>query len=56
MNKDVIVVEKITIEAAIFELDKALDKTCDITDMLLHRYGIELTEDEFSQVFDIINS
>ena len=30
-----IIIEKIAIEAAIFELDKTFDKTCDIADMFL---------------------
>lgn len=55
MNTNVIIVEGITIEAAMFELDKALDKACDITDYILGEFGIELSEKQFSEIFDIVN-
>jgi len=55
MNTNVIIVEKITVEAAMFELDNTLDKVCDITDYILDKFGIELSEKQFSEIFDIIN-
>lgn len=55
MNTNVIIVEEITIAAAMFELNKALDKVCDITDYILDKFGIELSEKQFSEIFDIIN-
>ena len=35
--------------------DKNLEKTCEIMGLLYHNYGIELSDDEFDKVFDIIN-
>lgn len=55
MNKKILIVEEITIEAAIFERNKALDNVCDITDYILDKFGIELSEKQFSEIFDIIN-
>lgn len=55
MNTNVIIVEKITVEAAMFELDNTLDKVCDITDYILDKFGIELSEKQFSEIFDIVN-
>lgn len=55
MNKKVIIVEKITIEKAMIELDEVLEKTCDIADMLVQNYGIEINDEEFAHVLDIIN-
>ena len=55
MNKKVIIVEKITIEKAMIELDEVIEKTCDIADMLVQNYGTEINDEEFAHVLDIIN-
>lgn len=55
MNKKVIIVEKITIEKAMIELDEVLEKTCDIADMLVQNYGIEINNEEFENILNIIN-
>ena len=48
MNKNVIIVEKITIEKAMIELDEVIEKTCDIADMLVQNYGIEINDEELN--------
>lgn len=55
MNKKIIIVEKITIEKAMIELDEVLEKTCDIADMLVQNYGIEINDEEFENILNIIN-
>lgn len=45
-----------TPDEAMIELDKNLNKTCEIMGLLYHNYGIEITDDEFDKIFDIINS
>ena len=54
-KKKVIIVEKITIEKAMIELDEVLEKTCDIADMLVQNYGIEINDEEFENILNIIN-
>ena len=53
MNNVMVVV--LTPDEAMKELDKNLEKTCEIMGLLYHSYGIELTDDEYDKVFDIIN-
>jgi acyl carrier protein len=55
MSKKVIIVEKIIIEKAMIELDEVLEKTCDIADMLVQNYGIEINDEEFENILNIIN-
>lgn len=55
MSKKVIIVEKITIEKAMIELDEVLEKTCDIADMLVQNYEIEINDEEFENILNIIN-
>lgn len=42
-------------DEAMKEVDKNLEKTCEIMGLLYHNYGIELTDDEFDKIFDVIN-
>lgn len=53
MNNVMVVV--LTPDEAMKELDKNLEKACEIMGLLYHNYGIGLTDDEFDKVFDIIN-
>ncbi len=53
--ENIMVVAVLTPDEAMFELEKALDKTCDIADMLAQKYGIEINDEEFAHVLDIIN-
>ena len=53
--KDVIVIEVPTMEELMAILDKSLEKTCEIMGLLYHNYGIELTDDEFDKIFNIVN-
>lgn len=53
--ENVIVIVSLTPDEAMRELDKNLRKTCDIADMLVRNYGIEITDEEFDKVFGIIN-
>ena len=57
MSKKVIIVEKITIEKAMIELDEVLEKTCDIADMLVQNYGIEINNEELkiSSILSIVD-
>lgn len=55
MSKKVIIVEKIIIEKAMIELDEVLENTCDIADMLVQNYGIEINDEEFENILNIIN-
>jgi len=52
---NVMVIAVLTADEAMMELDKNLEKTCEIMGLLYHNYGIELTDDEFDEIFDIIN-
>ena len=52
---NVMVIAVLTPDETMFELEKALDKTCDIADMLVQNYGIEINDEEFAHVLDIIN-
>lgn len=52
--KNVMVVV-LTPDEAMKELDKNLEKTCEIMGLLYNNYGIELSNDEFDTLFDIIN-
>ena len=49
------VIAVITPDEAMKELDRDLEKICEIMGLLYHNYGIELSDDEFDKVFDIIN-
>ena len=51
---NVMVIAVITPDEAMKELDRDLEKTCEIMGLLYHNYGIELSDDEFDKVFDII--
>ena len=53
--ENIMVVAVLTPDEALFELEKALDKTCDIADMLAENYGIEINDEEFADILDIIN-
>lgn len=53
--ENIMVIAVLTPDEAMFELDKALEKTCDIADMLVQNYGIEINDEEFAHVLDIIN-
>jgi len=52
----VMVMELPTMEELFAILDKSLEKTCEIMGLLYHNYGIELTDDEFDKIFNIVNA
>lgn len=53
--ENVMVIAVITPDEAMKELDRDLEKTCEIMGLLYHNYGIELSDNEFDKIFDIVN-
>ena len=53
--ENVMVIAVLTPDEAMKELDRDLEKTCEIVGLLYHNYGIELSDDEFDKIFDIVN-
>ena len=54
--ENVMVIAVITPDEAMKELDRDLEKTCEIMGLLYHNYGIELSDNEFDKIFDIVNT
>ena len=46
---NVMVVAILTPDEAMKELDRDLEKTCEIMGLLYHNYGIELTDEELAE-------
>ena len=51
--ENVMVIAVITPDEAMKELDRDLEKTCEIMGLLYHNYGIELSDND--KIFDIVN-